>query len=226
MDLRALQVSATQAQPNRPQRPDSLALRLWLAVVIAALILACGRPAVAADASPMAAVKGTVNQVLTLVSSPQYKAARTTERDKLRALVAPRFDFSDMSRSAMGYDWRNLSQDQRQQFVTVFTRLLEASYMGKIESYNGQKIEYVKQTQNGDYAEVYTNIVQSGGEPISIDYRLKNENGTWKVYDVLIDSISLVGNYRAQFHRIMTEKGYNELITLIKNKEQSIDTGT
>jgi phospholipid transport system substrate-binding protein len=181
---------------------------------------------VAADASPMAAVKGTVNQVLAIVGDPHYKSAPSAERDKLRAVVAPRFDFTAMSRSAMGYDWRNLPPAQRQQFVTVFTRLLEASYMGKIESYNGQKIEYLRQTQNGDYGEVYTNIVPPGGEPISIDYRLKNQNGTWKVYDVLIDNISLVGNYRAQFHRIMTEKGYNELITLIEKKEQSLDTGT
>ncbi len=174
----------------------------------------------------MAAVKDTVDQVLAIVGNPQYKSAPSAERDRLRAVVAPRFDFAEMSRSAMGYDWRNLSPAQRQQFVTVFTRLLEASYMGKIEGYNGQKIEYVKQTRNGDYAEVYTNIIPSGGDAISIDYRLKNENGTWRVYDVLIDNISLVGNYRAQFHRIMTDKGYNELITLIKNKEQSLDAGS
>jgi phospholipid transport system substrate-binding protein len=180
----------------------------------------------AADAGPMATVKDTVNQVLAIVSNPSYKSARTRERDKLRAVVAPRFDFTDMARSSMGYSWRNLSPAQRQEFVDAFTRLLEASYMGKIENYNGQKIEYLRQTQNGDYSEVYTNIVPSGGEPISINYRLKNEGGTWKVYDVLIDNISLVGNYRAQFARIINEKGYNQLIALIKKKEQSIDAGT
>ncbi len=194
------------------------------AVVAAALSLTPAARAAAGD--PMAAVKDTVNQVLAIVSNPSYKSAQSQERDKLRAVVAPRFDFSDMARSAMGYHWRNLSQAQREQFVNVFTRLLEASYMGKIESYNGQKIDYVKQTRDGDYAEVFTNIVQSGAEPISVNYRLKLVNGSWKVYDVLIDHISLVGNYRNQFTRIMNEKGYDQLVNLIKKKEQSIDTGT
>jgi phospholipid transport system substrate-binding protein len=201
-------------------------LKTVMAAAIVAAALSMTTAARAAAGDPMAAVKDTVNQVLAIVSSPSYKSAQSQERDKLRAVVAPRFDFSDMARSAMGYHWRKLSQAQREQFVNVFTRLLEASYMGKIESYNGQKIEYVKQTQDGDYAEVFTNIVQSGAEPISVNYRLKREDGSWKVYDVLIDHISLVGNYRNQFTRIMNEKGYDQLVNLIKKKEQSIDTGT
>jgi phospholipid transport system substrate-binding protein len=200
-------------------------IRTAMAAAIMAVALSF-TPASAAPSDPMAAVKDTVNQVLAIVGDPSYKAARSEERDKLRAVVAPRFDFSDMARSAMGYHWRTLSQPQRDQFVNVFTRLLEASYMGKIESYHGQKIDYVKQTRDGDYAEVFTNINQSGAEPISVNYRLKLENGAWKVYDVLIDHISLVGNYRNQFTRIMNEKGYDQLVNLIKKKEQSIDTGT
>jgi len=98
--------------------------------------------------------------------------------------------------------------------------------MGKIEGYKGQEIVYVKETQDGSLAQVNTKIVPKGGEAIPVNYRLKNDDGTWKVYDVVIDNISLVGNYRNQFNRIMNEKGYDKLLAAIKQKQQSIDSGT
>ncbi len=178
-----------------------------------------------ADGDPMAAVKGTISQVLSIVTDPAYKSANSERREKLRELIAPRFDFTDMARSAMGYHWRSLSQSQRDQFVSLFTGLLEASYMGKIEGYKGQKIVYVKELRDGDQAQVNTNIVSGGNEPISVNYRLKESGGSWKVYDVVVDQISLVGNYRNQFSRIMNQKGYDTLVKAIRQKEQSIDSG-
>ena len=97
--------------------------------------------------------------------------------------------------------------------------------MGKIESYKGQKISYLRETQDGSYAQVYTSIQSGGGEPVSVNYRLKQSDGTWKVYDVAIDQISLVGNYRNQFNRVINDKGYAQLLAAIKQKEQSIDSG-
>jgi phospholipid transport system substrate-binding protein len=193
---------------------------------VAGLAFALGLAHVAAAAGdPMAAVKETVKQVLAIVTDPSYKSATSERRGKLREIIAPRFDFSDMARSAMGYHWRTLSQAQRDQFVRTFTGLLEASYMGKIEGYKGQKIVYVKEMQDGALAQVNTNIVPQGGEPISVNYRLKQTDGTWKVYDVIIDNISLVGNYRNQFNRIMNQQGYDKLVSAIKQKQQSIDSG-
>jgi phospholipid transport system substrate-binding protein len=182
-------------------------------------------PRAGADGDPMAAVKGTITQVLSIVTDPAYKSANSERREKLRALIAPRFDFTEMARSAMGYHWRTLSQTQRDQFVQLFTGLLEASYMGKIEGYKGQKIVYVKELRDGDLAQVNTNIVQGGNEPIAVNYRLKESGGSWKVYDVVVDQISLVGNYRNQFSRIMNQKGYDTLVQAIRQKQQSIDSG-
>lgn len=193
-----------------------------LAVVVVAL---CAGATAAAD-TPMSAVKGTVDQVLSIVKDPAYKSATTERREKLREIIAPHFDFTDMARSAMGYHWRTLSQAQRDQFSNLFTSLLEASYMGKIESYKGQKIDYVKESQDGDLAQVNTKIEQTGSDAVSVDYRLKQSGGMWKVYDVLVDEISLVGNYRNQFNRIMNEKGYDALIDAIKRKVQSLDSGS
>jgi phospholipid transport system substrate-binding protein len=182
--------------------------------------------AAAATSDPMATVKETVKQVLAIVTDPSYKSATSERREKLREIIAPRFDFSDMARSAMGYHWRTLSQVQRDQFVHAFTGLLEASYMGKIEGYKGQQIVYVKETEDASTAQVNTKIVPKGGEAIPVNYQLKNDDGTWKVYDVVIDNISLVGNYRNQFNRIMNEKGYDKLVSAMKQKQESIDSGS
>jgi phospholipid transport system substrate-binding protein len=201
----------------------------WLttgSLVVVALALTLGFAVNAsADGDPMAAVKGTVNQVLSIVSDPSYKSATSQRRERLREVITQRFDFTDMARSAMGYHWRSLSQGQRDQFVQLFTGLLEASYMGKIEGYKGEKIVYLKETHDGDLAQVNTQIAQSGNEPISVNYRLKQFGGSWKVYDVLIDQISLVGNYRNQFTRIINEKGYDSLVSAMKQKQHSIDSG-
>jgi phospholipid transport system substrate-binding protein len=195
-----------------------------MAVVAFAVTLALAAGALA-DGDPMSAVKGTINQVLSIVSDPAYKSANSARRDQLRTVIAPRFDFTEMARSALGYHWRSLSQAQRDEFVRLFTGLLEASYIGKIEGYKGQKVVYVKELRDGERAQVNTNIVQRGNEPISVNYRLKESGGSWKVYDVMVDQISLVGNYRNQFSRIMNQKGYDTLVQAIKQKQQSIDSG-
>jgi phospholipid transport system substrate-binding protein len=193
-----------------------------LAAFAVTLTLAAGA---LADGDPMSAVKGTINQVLSIVSDPAYKSANSARRDKLRTVIAPRFDFTEMARSALGYHWRSLSQAQRDEFVRLFTGLLEASYIGKIEGYKGQQVVYVKELRDGDRAQVNTNIVQRGNEPISVNYRLKESGGSWKVYDVMVDQISLVGNYRNQFSRIMNQKGYDTLVQSMRQKQQSIDSG-
>lgn len=222
--MTALQSSPIQAVPSR--HPNSGLLKACVFVAGLALALGLAHPAMASAGDPMAAVKETVKQVLAIVTDPSYKSATSQRREKLREVIAPRFDFSDMARSAMGYHWRTLSQVQRDEFARVFTGLLEASYMGKIEGYKGQKIVYVKQMQDGSLAQVNTNIVPQGGEAVAVNYRLKQSGGTWKVYDVLIDNISLVGNYRNQFNRIMNQQGYDKLVSAIKQKQQSIDSGT
>ena len=195
-------------------------------MAVLAITLGFAGAAVAAESGPMATVQETVSQVLSIVKDPSYKSATSERREKLRETIAPRFDFGEMARSAMGYHWRTLSPAQRDEFVRLFTGLLEASYMGKSEGYKGQKIVYVKQTQQGAVAQVNTNIVPSGGQPIAVNYRLKQEDGAWKVYDVVIDQISLVGNYRNQFNRIVNEKGYNQLVSALKQKRQAIDSGS
>ena len=225
MDSMTHQPLAIRTGQNQRRRRQSSWLAAGSLVVATLAFTLAFAVSASADGDPMAAVKGTVNQVLSIVGDPSYKSATSERREKLRQVIAPRFDFTDMARSAMGYHWRSLSPVQRDQFVQLFTGLLEASYMGKIEGYKGQKIVYLKETQDGDLAQVNTQIAQSGNEPISVNYRLKQSGGSWKVYDVLVDQISLVGNYRNQFTRIINQKGYDSLVSAIKQKQQSIDSG-
>jgi phospholipid transport system substrate-binding protein len=176
-------------------------------------------PANAWASDAMAEVKATVGQVLQILKNPEYKSALAQRRQKLRSVIGGHFDFADMSRSALGIHWKRLSEEQRREFVRLFTSLMEAAYMSRIESYSGQKIEFLKERADGPgYAEVYTSIVQNGAQPIRVNYRLKQTDSGWKVYDVLVDGISLVANYRNQFNRVINSKGYDGLVQQIKTK--------
>jgi len=186
-----------------------------------ALAVLTPRYALADDA--MAEVKETTDQVLQILKNPEYKSAPTQRRQELRSVIGSHFDFTDMSRSALGIHWSSLSPDQRNEFVSLFTRLLEAAYMSRIENYSGQTINVLNERADGPgYSEVYTNIVQGSAQPISVNYRLKQSDHRWKVYDVLIDGISLVGNYRNQFNRIVNNNGYDALLQQIKTKVSQV----
>ncbi len=178
-------------------------------------------PAVAAPPDAMTEVKATVDQVLQTLQNPEYKSAPSERRQKLREVIGGHFDFAAMARSALGVRWKTLSEQQRQEFVPLFTHLMEAVYMSRIEGgYSGQKVQYVREFSEGTgYSQVNTNVTQTGGaQPISVNYRLKREGDDWKVYDVLIDGISLVGNYRNQFSRVINSKGYDALVAEIRQK--------
>ena len=130
----------------------------------------------------------------------------------------PHFDYEEMAKRSLGPTWGKLSAAQRSEFVQLFAQLLEASYSDKIEKYaQNVKIDYTGEILDGDYAEVRTVVVRAN-DRIPLNYRLLNEGGTWKVYDVVIEGVSLVSNYRSQFSRIIHESSYAELVRRLKTK--------
>src|SRR5262249_47448004 len=147
-------------------------------------------------------------------------------QQKLRAIVDANFDFAEMSRSALGPHWRDLTDAQRQEFSQVFKTFIEDSYLSKINEFSAQKVDFVRATSEGggQYAQVFTNVEQQGSSNLAINYRLLKEGGTgdWKVYDVTVDNISIIANYRNQFNRIINNKGYNTLVTDLKNKQAAL----
>ncbi|MGH8597299.1 MAG: MlaC/ttg2D family ABC transporter substrate-binding protein [Gammaproteobacteria bacterium] len=197
-------------------------------IVAAALAIAAitstGYAAMAPDADPMSVAKTTVNEAL------QVLADRSTplgdRQEKLKQIVAAGFDYTEMSRSAMGYHWRQLSPDQQNQFIEVFTSFIQDSYLSKINDYQGQQVDFVKSSADEpDYAQVYSNIRQDGKPPLPVNYRLKKTSSGWKIYDVTVDAISIIANYRNQFNRVMNSKGYSTLIDDLKSKQASISAG-
>lgn len=207
---------ATRPRPIAGFLKTAAMLLLAAAFICAAAV----RPALSAD-DPMAVVQQTVNDALAVLRNKQVPAAQ--RRDQLRHIISRSFDFTEMSRSALGYHWKQITPDQQQEFTTVFTTFIEDSYLAKINDYSGQQVQFVRQSKDGaQYAQVATNIVQAGKDPIAVNYRLLSENGQWKVYDVTVDAISIIANYRNQFNRVMNNQGYTKLIADLKSKQAAL----
>lgn len=176
----------------------------------------------AVGGDPMTTVKSTVNQALDILKDRQ--TPQEVRRRRLIEVVAGHFDFTDMARSSLGYHWSQFSPAQQQQFVQLFTAFMEDAYLNKLEGYSGQKIEFSRVTSNGPGdSEVNTRVLQpDGGQPISLSYRLKQDTGDWKVYDVTVDNISITANYRNQFNRVINSQGFDALMNEMRTKQQEL----
>ncbi len=190
-------------------------------ILAAALAAPCAaRHAIAAD-DPMSVVQSTVNDALAVLRNRQVPAAQ--RREQLKQIIAKSFDFTEMSRSALGYHWRQISPEQQQEFSQVFTTFIEDSYLAKINDYSDQQVQFVTSRNDGpQYAQVATNIIGSGKDPVAVNYRLLEKDGQWKIYDVTVDAISIIANYRNQFNRVMNNQGYPKLISDLKSKQQAL----
>jgi len=165
---------------------------------------------------PTETIRQAIEKTLDMLKNPAYQGEM--RRQKVKAVVDPHFDYQEMAKRSLGPAWGSLSGGQRQEFVALFSQLLEASYADKIEKYAQRvKIDYTGEILSGDNAEVRTVIVKAN-DRIPLNYRLLNEGGTWKVYDVVIEGVSLVNNYRSQFSRIIHESSYAELVKRLKTK--------
>jgi phospholipid transport system substrate-binding protein len=170
---------------------------------------------------PMSVVKTTVNQALEVLQDKSTPLAQ--RQDKLRQIVAQTFDFTEMAKSALGYHWKEITPAQQQEFTNAFVAFIEDSYLSKINDYRGQQVNFLRMTNEGaQYAQVATDIVQPKGDAIHVNYRLLQESGTWKIYDVTVDAISIIANYRNQFNRVMNSKGYDTLIADLKAKQAAL----
>jgi len=170
---------------------------------------------------PMSVVKTTVDQALEVLRDKSTPLAQ--RQDKLRQIVAQTFDFTEMAKSALGYHWKEITAAQQQEFTNAFIAFIEDSYLSKINDYRGQQVSFLRVSNEGaQYAQVATDIIQPKGDAIHVNYRLIQEGGTWKIYDVTVDAISIIANYRNQFNRVMNNKGYDTLIADLKAKQAAL----
>ena len=130
----------------------------------------------------------------------------------------PRFDFSEMAKRSLGGHWRRRTSEEQREFTEAFTDLLERAYIERIEGFDDEKFVYTRERQDKEHAEVDGKILTKKGEEFSINYKLHLTNQGWKVYDVVIENISLVNNYRDQFNRVITKSSYEDLIRRLKEK--------
>ena len=175
----------------------------------------------AAAGAPTDQLRGSVDSVLKTLSDPDMKkAAKSAERRRSIRLAANEiFDFPEISRRSLAVHWQARTPAERQQFVGLFGDLLEHSYISKIESYSGEKIQYVGETIDGNQAVVRTRIVSRQGTETPVDYRMLLQGDRWRAYDVTIEGVSLVANYRAQFNSIIQRSGYPDLVAKLKAKQ-------
>ncbi|MBI4643339.1 MAG: ABC transporter substrate-binding protein [Deltaproteobacteria bacterium] len=170
--------------------------------------------------SPTDAVKSVVDEAIRILKDPSLKAPalKKQRRDRVKQVVDRRFDYEEMAKRSLGASWRSLSAGQRQEFVRLFAQLLEASYSDKIMNYSDEKVQYAPEIKDDDdYAEVRTMVLRKN-DRIPMNYRLMRKSQGWMVYDVVIEGVSLVSNYRSQFSQVIRESSYNELVRRLRTK--------
>ncbi|MCB0322806.1 MAG: ABC transporter substrate-binding protein [Bdellovibrionales bacterium] len=175
--------------------------------------------AVAQPSEASETVKSTVEKVRATVTEEQGKTSPEALDGKLREIIAPVFDFEEMARRSLGANWRKASADEQEQFVDLFSDLLARNYLKKIrENVAESDFRLDGETSKGEKSLVKT-IVQFEGEPASIDYRMMKKQGRWKVYDVVIENIGLVSNYRSEFAGIVSKEGISGLLQRLREKQ-------
>jgi phospholipid transport system substrate-binding protein len=169
------------------------------------------------------AMRGTIDEVLRILADKELKqpSKASERRQLLEKVVGARFDYQEMSRRSLGATWNNLSDKEKQEFVSLFQTLLVNTYADKIESYTGDGVQYVNERNEKGYAEVRTKVL-TGKTDIPLDYRLLHKGSDWHVYDVVVDGVSLVNNYRGQFSKILRNGSYADLVDQLRKKSEKI----
>jgi phospholipid transport system substrate-binding protein len=194
-------------------------MKLLIALVIAAITL----PAFQARAGlPTDQIKATVDKALVVLKDPRLKppAKQTERRDQLKQVLFTRFNFAEMAKRSLGSNWSRRTPQEQEEFVRLFTEVLERAYADIIETYLDEKIVYLNEKVDAGYADVNSKVVTTKGDEYSINYRAQLVGNEWKIYDVVAENISLVNNYRSQFNRVIAKSSYEELVRRLKDKNE------
>jgi phospholipid transport system substrate-binding protein len=186
---------------------------------VTALLLMVAGGANAAE--PLAEIRTTVDEVLTLLRNKNLP--HEARRQQLTAVIRPAFDFEVMSQWVLGTNWRKASPAERKRFADLFADLLEATYIGKIEAYTDERVEYTGQKLEGERAEVDTQVKTASAD-IPIRYKVFRKGERWLVYDVVIEEVSLVRNYRSTYDEIVRKEGFPGLFSRMEEKIRELKT--
>jgi len=193
-----------------------------LFMILAAGITLATATIASADMSPTDTVRGSVDNILTLLQNKELD--QTTRRKEMRKVINGRFDFRAMSQRTLATNWKKASKEQQQEFVQLFAQLIENTYIGRVEAYTDEKVDYPGEKVKGKKAVVETLILTASAD-IPINYKVyQKKNGEWWVYDVIIEGISLISNYRSSYQEIVKKEGFDGLIAKMKNKIKELES--
>jgi phospholipid transport system substrate-binding protein len=181
-------------------------------------------PIQAVAATPKETVEAGVNNLLKTLGDPSFKAKPEDERIAImKTQIGAVFDFKELSRRTLGRTWKKMKPEQQTEFVDLFTKVLQGVYADLLMSYSDQKIIFGKETMlKKGRAEVESHLVTSDNRKIPLFYRLTNKSGSWKVYDVIVEGVSMVKNYRTQFKEILANDSPEKLLEVLREKAAKV----
>jgi phospholipid transport system substrate-binding protein len=192
--------------------------RAFVIASIFALGLSTARDAAAGQVSDQ--LRSRIDRVVAILEDPVLKARPEERRVALRGAATDIFDFAEITRRSLGRHWQAATPAEREELVHLFTALLERSYLGRIEQYSGERIAVVGEVLDGELATVRTRLVSKGGTETLVDYRLYRAGDRWMAYDVCVEGVSLVANYRAQFNKIIQASSAQALVKRLRAKQE------
>ena len=194
---------------------------LRLVIVGLAGLLVWAAPAPAGAGAPTDQLRTSVEQIVRVLEDPALRGEgrATQRRTAIRKQAEVVFDFTETAKRALGRHWQPLSEQDRREFTGLFTDLIERAYISRIERYSGEEIAYAAESVDGELATVRTRFVTRKGTEIPVDYRMRQRGDRWLVYDVSVEGVSLISNYRTQFDKIIQTSSYAELVRKMKASE-------
>lgn len=191
-------------------------MRYLCAIVALALVVHAPR---AEAGLPTDQLKQHVDEVIRVLDDPGLKDRPAQRHAAIRKIAENIFDYPNTARRALGPHWNARTPEERKEFVALFADLLDRAYLSKIDQYQGEKVRYTNETVDGDEVTVKTTLLTPRGTSIPVDYRMHLVDGRWVVYDVIIEGVSLVANYRQQFNKVIVTESYPVLVQKLRAKQ-------
>ena len=193
-----------------------------VALALAGLLILSVAPAWAV--TPTEQLKGSIDKIIPILENPTLKGDDKLKerRAAIRRVATDVFDFTESARRALGPHWERRTAQERQEFSRLLGDLLERTFAARLEQYAGERIQYTGESVDGNLATVKTRIITKGGAALAVDYEVLQRGDRWFVYDVWIEGVSLMNNYRVQFNKIIQTSSYKDLVRKLKAKQQSL----
>ena len=191
-----------------------------IAIGIFIVTVCFGLAGFAQAGEPLDLVRTAVDKAVQTLKDPKLQSQdKKRERiERLREALNPIFDYEEMAKRALGTHWRRRTPAEQEEFVKLFRDFLERIYSDKVDLYGGEKVRFGRELIDKDFAQVESTIIKPKGEELAVIYKLRQLNGQWKVYDAVVENISIVNNYRSQFDRIISSSSYEELVKRLQEK--------